>query len=166
MYSMQYGKVVGSANKTNIAHLQKNLDDLNNKIFHDKQYKNDLLVQKKKIEAEINVYYEQKTKGDYIRSRAKWITNGEIGSKYFLGLEKKRQNDNVIKKLKTLDNQIVFSDNEILKEAHRFHTDLYSTKDTQSRSTDQYLENTHARYTLSNIEKTVCDKKLTQKTDF
>ena len=157
-YSIHFGKLASNNNRTNIAHLQKTLDDLNSKIFHNTQNRNNLSLQKKKIEAEINSYYEQKEKGDYIRSRAKWITEGEIGSKYFLGLEKKRQNDNVIKKLKTLDNRTVFCDSDILKETHKFYTDLYCTKGTRSKDIDQYLSNIHASYTLSKAEKISCDK--------
>ena len=58
------------------------------------------------------------------------MNEGDISSKYFLSLEKKCQNHNVIKALKTDKGQIVHSDKDILKEAHKFYSDLYTSSKT------------------------------------
>ena len=57
-----------------------------------------------------------KTKGAQIRSKAKWVNEGEKNTKFFLGLEKSHQTFNVIKELKTSDGKIAKSENEILGE--------------------------------------------------
>lgn len=48
--------------------------------------------------------YTTKAKGAYLRSRAKWIENGEKSTVYFCRLERKRQEKNSIKSLMINDN--------------------------------------------------------------
>jgi hypothetical protein len=46
---------------------------------------------KRKLENELTELINKKAKGAQIRSRAKWIVDGEKSTSYFLTLEKKRQ---------------------------------------------------------------------------
>mgnify|MGYP003692148107 CR=1 FL=1 len=48
-------------------------------------------------------YMIKKTKGAQIRSKLRWIEEGEKNSKYFFNLEKHNQSSNIIKELKTKD---------------------------------------------------------------
>ena len=82
----------------------------------------------------------KKVKDSVIRSRARWVKEGEISSKYFLSPEKKGQNHNVIKELKTAKGQTVHSDKDILKEAHTFYSDLYTSSKTSISDINNYFE--------------------------
>ena len=88
------------------------------------------------------------------------MKEGEISSKYFLSLEKKRQNHNVIKELRTDKGQIIHSDKDILKEANKFYSDLYTSSKTSISDINAYFEKTPETYVLSNKEKLACDEKL------
>ena len=59
--------------------------------------------------------YDQKCKGAQIRSRSKWIYEGEKNTKYFFNLEKRHQSSNVIKELRTQEGNLS-NDYEIIGE--------------------------------------------------
>lgn len=47
------------------------------------------MIRKRNLQTQLNELYHKKAKGAQIKSRAKWINEGEKNTKYFLGLEKK-----------------------------------------------------------------------------
>ena len=61
---------------------------------------------------------------------------------------KKRQYGNVIRKIKISDSQIAQSDSDILKEAHRFYTDLYSSNNISLLEINQYIDSISGNYTV------------------
>ena len=61
------------------------------------------IKRKQYLENQLGELYNVKTKGAQIRSKAKWVNEGEKNTKFFLGLEKSHQTFNVIKELKTSD---------------------------------------------------------------
>ena len=59
---------------------------------------------KRALDAQLDNLCNSKAKGVQVRSRYKWITEGEKNTKYFLGLENKQQSTNIIRKLKSIEN--------------------------------------------------------------
>lgn len=51
---------------------------------------------KRELETQLSYLIDKKANGAQIRSRAKWIQEGEKNTNFFLGLEKKHQSNNVI----------------------------------------------------------------------
>jgi hypothetical protein len=76
---------------------------------------------------EYESYESYKTRGAMIRSKAKWVENGEKNTKYFLSLEKHNQEIKHIKSLNKDDIEIR-DDKEILKYIKEYYTDIYSQK--------------------------------------
>ena len=68
---------------------------------------------------------EYKTKGSIIR--AKWYSEGEKNTKYFLGLERRHYNHKTIRLLKKDDGSNLYTNNEILNETKIFYKKLYTT---------------------------------------
>ena len=65
-------------------------------------------------------------RGAQVRSRVKWVEQGETSSAYFFGLEKKRSVDRHISALRSVDGSLV-SDKDGLCEVFRsFYSDLFS----------------------------------------
>ena len=62
---------------------------------------------KRFLEAELGNLCNKKAKGAQIRSRYKWVTDGEKNTKYFHGLEAKQQSCNVIRELKSDGNDSI-----------------------------------------------------------
>lgn len=69
-----------------------------------------------------------KTEGILLRSKSKWVEEGERNSKYFLNLEKRNYNTNYIKTLITKENKHIDNLNDIICEQRNFYESLYSTK--------------------------------------
>lgn len=86
------------------------------------------MIRKKELENELEALYKIKSEGAQIRSRAKWIDEGEKNSSYFLRLENKHQSKNVINKVSNAGSTFVKT-NDILNELCKFYENLYSSKD-------------------------------------
>ena len=67
--------------------------------------------------------YEETVRGNIIRTRAKWIAQGEKSTKYFFGLEKRNFTNQCIYQLKTKNDKLLTNPREILNEvADHFQT--------------------------------------------
>ena len=53
-------------------------------------------MKKKDKEQELDSIYYNISKGAQIKSKAKWITEGERNTSFFLGLEKKHKRNNTL----------------------------------------------------------------------
>ena len=113
---------------------------MNNEILElEKSYEDNInLITQKKIELE--EIRKHKLKGSLIRSRAKWITEGEKPTNYFFNLENRHYSSKIIPKIITEDDIEITNQNEILKEAnyekrllliciHHFYSDVINNMD-------------------------------------
>ena len=66
--------------------------------------------EKRELEQELDSVYDNISKGAQIRSKAKWISEGERNTSFFLGLEKKHQTNNTLLEIKNDNN--IFTSNE------------------------------------------------------
>ena len=71
----------------------------------------------------------EKIKGHMVRSRIKWLNEGEKPSKYFCNLENKRYLEKTIKRLQLADGEIITDQKVILHEVKCFYEKLFSNKD-------------------------------------
>ena len=74
----------------------------------------------------LELFYEQKTKGIIIRARARWHEYGERSNEYFLNLEKRNYVKKHTRKL-NINESITTDPFIILSEQKRFYQDLYSS---------------------------------------
>ena len=108
---------------------------------------------------ELEKYEEEILQGTIIRSRAKWIEDGEKCSKYFLQLEKRNYKSKCIKTL-CKDKQMLTEHNEILDECKRFYETLYTENDHSNKFDKCTLfEKEHP--VLNETEQETCDKIIT-----
>jgi exonuclease III len=82
-----------------------------------------------KNKAEWQSYNNSKIAGARVRSKAKWIEEGEKNSKYFLNLEKRNQERKTISHLITDNDLHVTSPKDIMHEVTGFYRKLYDTDD-------------------------------------
>ena len=124
--------------------LQKRLSDLDllfsNSI--DSAQVNHLEAEYFQLKHDLCLIYENKGKGSIVRSKTKWIEQGEKPTKYFLNLEKRNYNHRKITELKHSDGTSVTKEEEILKEIERFYKDLYtSTTSVENVLFETFIEN-------------------------
>ena len=110
------------------------------------------------IENEIKVIYNAKSTGAQIRARIQHLEEGEKNTKYFLSLEKSRQNRKTITSL-IINGQRVTTSDEILDSEVKFYEKLYSTRDTHN-NIEQYLNNIKIDHLLSEEEANTCEGQI------
>ena len=76
---------------------------------------------------ELLLYYDHKLRGTIVRSRARWVEQGEKNTSYFLNLEKRNKSNNTIYKIKGSDGNICTDSNTILNEIKYFYENLYTS---------------------------------------
>ena len=99
-YSVNFSVKRAKLLNTELKDLQNELDSLNDIIteYHIRgETTANLEYQRDILQSKLVKYYKLKSEGIGVRSRAKWISEGEKNSKYFLGLEQQRQSSNIIK---------------------------------------------------------------------
>ena len=112
---------------------------------------------KRLLEAQLDTLCNEKAKGAQIRSRYKSVTEGKKNTKYFLGLETKQQSYNVIRELKSDENGICTTQNDIMGEMCSFYEKLYTSKNINDVDIDDYLSNIEIP-SLSSVDKEYCDE--------
>jgi biopolymer transport protein ExbD len=120
-------------------------------------YKEDTSL-KQKLEITIkrlDKLYTEKTKGRQIRSRVKWIEEGEKNTAFFLGLEKTRQTKKAINELYDKNGKSTTDQNEIMEIEVDYYKKLYKSTNLYNDKLKKYIENTKVHNKLSNNEKQV-----------
>ena len=151
--------------------MQLELDTINKDISHymmqntldnaDRNTLQSLYLRKEELEIILNKRYDDKAKGYCIRSRAKWIKEGELGSRYFLGLEKQRQASNVIREIKVGDS-FVNEGSQTLSEIVNFYTSLYKDRNIPIDKIKTYLQKNEPRSKLNDKDKKFCDNTISK----
>ena len=118
----------------------------------------DELRDKKKLLQEIRA---NKVEGIILRSKARWIDQGEKPTKYFLNLEKRNYVSKLIPKIITEDGIEIRDGKEILEEQKRFYQKLYTEKDNKSHQEVREFLHTVQGPKLSNTEADALEGKIT-----
>ena len=170
-FTMEYCETHSKAKSDLVKLSQKKLDETNENIAllsakqvltsEDKNMLETFQIQKLELENNLGSYYNDKAKGHWVRSRTKWIEEGEVNSRYFLGLEKQIQGNNVIRKVKCKD-AFVVNDKEILNETVKFYNNLYSRTNVNNRNIDSFFERVKPKVILNDHEKQFCDANITK----
>ena len=79
------------------------------------------------LKTELQQIYEAKGKGAILRSKARWVEQGEKSTKYFFNLEKRNFNRKVITEIRREDGKTLLEEHEILKEIESFYGKLYAS---------------------------------------
>ena len=166
-YSIQYSVSKARSQKSNIAYIESKIDIIRDKLdvvdtSLSVPYSRKLINEKCKLEDELKMIQQNKSRGNIIRSRVKWIEEGERSTHYFFSLEKGRQSNNVIKRVSTQENISVKSE-DILNDIKAFYKKLYSKDDIPSKDVDDYFRSITNCKELSKLEKELCDKDITTK---
>ncbi len=123
----------------------------------------ELLKQKRSHKKkELDEMSQNKAMGYQIRSRAKWIEDGEKSSAYFSRLENFRQTNSVIEELECKSGSTVHSDEDILMEASQFYSELYSSQKPAAEDIDTYMNNIHFPRTLTEVQRDLCEGIITK----
>lgn len=102
-----------------------------------------------------------------IRSRAKWVEEGEKPTRYFCNLENRNYLNKTIKKLELDVNSMIYDQARILDEVKKCYENLYIEKDSELLDLD--LEDIIQNYEVPKLDKCLSellDKDITEKEIF
>lgn len=101
----------------------------------------DILTKKQEEILEIR---KNRLKGQCIRSKSKWIEEGEKPTKYFINLETQNYVSKQIPKIEKDDGSVIFDQMEILHETKCFYENLYKKRDcTVEENIHEKLKEVH-----------------------
>ena len=133
-FSMLYSKKHAKRNKEKYTHVIKYIERLKEDMLHtvDESKLDEIHNMTQKYENIIKQYEANKAKGAIVRSRAKWYTDSEKNTKYFLGLECNNYSNKTMKCLIKDNGEICCDTKKILLEQRKFYAKLYE-KDVNAR---------------------------------
>ena len=102
---------------TEISNLEKDLD----------LYNKEQIEKYTHIKRKWDNFQHLKTQGSILRSKAKFVEDGEKSSKYFLNLEKRNYNERYMKSLINSQGLLITEPSEILNEQAKFYEGLYTS---------------------------------------
>ena len=88
------------------------------------------------LQAELEAFWDKKTKSALFCSKANWQIFGERSSSYFMNLEKRRYNNRTIKHLYKSDGDLTSSNKEVLAELDKHFGKLYCLTGDESHLED------------------------------
>ena len=153
-YSIEKTKRTNSREKylfKKVNEIEQNLDSKGDSYTEYLQYKN-----------EWENLIQSKNNGIRLRSKAKWVEDGERNTKYFLNLEKRNYNNKYIRKL-LIDNNIeITNPKDIILEERKFYETLYtSNTEKLAENIDDKFLNSCRVPTLSEEDSNFCEAALT-----
>jgi exonuclease III len=158
-YSITYCINKARSRKSRVIELEAMINEIDTYLAsnkHDEVKTNE----RNSIKKELDEFYANKARGYQIRSRARWVEEGEKSSKYFFSLEKTRQNSNNISHL-TENNSTYSEDKDILDIASNFYSRLYTSSNPDSENINEYFDNLPESRKLRDADKEMCEGYVT-----
>ena len=160
--SINYSKIKSVERKNQVIELQNELNMLDiqlsqNPSCHEVQNK------REKLKLKLEVIEQHNSRAAQIRSRVKWVEEGEKNTKYFLNLEKTKANSKIFCSLKEQSGKVVTNQQEILRCQYNYFSTLYKKKvcsDMMEDKITNFLNHTSVP-TLSQSQKESCEGLLT-----
>ena len=122
----------------------------------------DMKKQYNSCKLEYEVLYTHFMKGLQIRSKEKWIEEGEKCTKYFLNLEKKNASRKSINKLQCKNGEVTVDQSVILNEEVAYFSELYTSKvEVSEIELDRFFQDTNFP-SLNNDQSDSCEGLLTK----
>ena len=164
-YTVNFSVNLAISSKKEFLEKQDELDNITQQLNEinvnsNEQIHENLVTRQAELKSYIDNYYDKKAKGIQIRARANWVQKGERSTRYFLGLENKRQSSNVIRTLQDNDGNLLESDHDILSEMTDYYKNLYSEKQIDDESIHNYLQSAYMTNILNDTDSKFCDSKI------
>ena len=130
-FTTSYSKEKSNQKKHKLADMYITLNKLDVKLSNNPDCK-ESLAEKEKVKMELEIEEQSKARAAQVRSRVKWVEEGEKNTRYFLGLEKVRAQGKVMDRIVTEEGEVVTGQENILKAQTSFFKGLYQNRATAS----------------------------------
>lgn len=110
------------------------------------------------LESTLNALFTKEQDGVKIRSRAKWLEEGEKPSRFFFKLEREKFDKNFVYSVFNSNEEEVFSHSEIMNAHEEFYANLFSRDEIDPTTQSELLSNITA--SLSDKDRDSCEGEL------
>lgn len=125
--------------------LSNRIQDLENQFNEDQNsFSAEATEELKNTKSELEELRKLKIQGSILRSKAKWIDQGEKPTQYFFSLEKQNYTSKLIPKLILEDGREVYKIDELSDQQKQFYESLYSEQAKNSSNIDDELQHLEA----------------------
>lgn len=158
-YTISYSKVKQKIKKDLLFDLERQVElkeeelIVSNYNYNVKQERDNLLNN-------LHTIVNEQAEGAKIRSRAKWVEEGESNTNYFFNLEKHNYTINTIRKLQREDGSYTNTDAEILDEEYKYYQKLYQDDNISQEDINTYLNDINIKGLTQN-DKSVLEGEIT-----
>ena len=141
-------------------------NELNNVDMYLSNNPNSVDAQNKReeIKLKLELIEAEKARAAQIRSRIKWIEEGEKSTKYFLGLEKARANSKLMDHVKDENEHVLTNQSDIQRRQRDYFENLYKKRiddNNMEDKIDDFTRGCNVPQLLRN-QAEACDKQLTE----
>ena len=122
------------------------------------------LARREQVKMELELHQHHAARAAQVRSRVRWIEEGEKNTRYFLGLEKARANEKIMDSVKDVNGNIVTGQENVSRVQTDYFKSLYKKKvneDNMSENIQAFLADTVIP-TLTDEQKEQCDEALSE----
>lgn len=156
-----YSKDKTHNNKTQSKALNKELNETDERLAQE-PHNETLLIKREQIKHKLELLEINKAKSAQVRSREKYIAEGEKNTRYFLSLEKMRSNMKIIEKLEMENGDTITTQEDILKEQVSFYSNVFSKKADFSKVKAEQFVNDLNIPQISNEQKEDLEAEITE----
>ena len=160
--SIMYSKMKSFEKRNRLASLYSDFNMYEEKLATNPNCQN-LLASRERTRTQIELIEQERLKSSQLRSKVKYIADGDKNTKYFFNLEKSNAKAKLFPNIELEDGSIVSNQHEIRKTQREFYKNLYS----QERE-NTYLENDIDTFlrdsnvpSLTDIEMNSCEGEIT-----
>ena len=154
-HSITFGKKLNKEKKPQEASVVKELMTLYSKLNWSEEDKERI----NHFQSKLDEMYINKANGAYIRSRARWIEEGEKNTAYFCKLEKRRQEYNSICSL-VIDGEECTEPKRIANKVLHFYRDLYKSSYSEQNASSFFDTINNLIPIIDDNFKEICDEEL------
>uniref|UniRef100_A0A3P9LHW9 Reverse transcriptase domain-containing protein n=1 Tax=Oryzias latipes TaxID=8090 RepID=A0A3P9LHW9_ORYLA len=154
--AISFGKKIAKAKQKSESELIRKIMIINEKTNLSDLEQN-LLIS---LQSELNKVYEEKARGAFVRSRRKWLEQGEKCTKYFFNLEKRNFEISCIRQIK-IGNSISEDTKKVSQYVAKFYQRLYTKDCFREEDIELFFNNIKDKIgkVSETFEKT-CDQKI------
>lgn len=154
-FSITFSKKLQLENKAKENNLIKSLLNYYSKVNWSEEDK----IVISNLQTQLDQFYLNKAKGAFIRSRSKWIEEGEKNSSFFFRLEKRRQENNTILCL-LINGEECINPKSITREIYKYYSKMYSSSYNEHYSKDFFQTIEDKLPKIENHFKELCEESL------
>ena len=104
---------------------------------------NELYSELNTVQEKLNSIHSSEIQGIITRAKAQWVEEGERSTRYFLGLEKFKQQKKSISKLRNDQGEFIMEQDSISRHVVDFYQGLFSSRRPNHRTISEYLNNSN-----------------------